>query len=149
MVLWSSSNDPDPGWGLMDYLTPGRVDQLVKEKVVLPREARKCSVPKGIFAGTEGAMVRMIAYGPEMNVAYPPRPADPKIEWKPDWSVRLRLKSTSMTMLGGEPTEERASRRASGVPSSSQDSGARPQDATEALKEIVNPVNLLKGLFGR
>ena len=149
MVLWSSSNDPDPGWGLMDYLTPGRVDQLVKEKVVLPREARKCPVPKGIFAGTEGAMVRMIAYGPEMNMAYPPRPADPKVEWKPDWSVLLRLKSTSMTMLGGEPAEERPSRRASDVSAPAQDSGARAPDPTDALKEIANPVNLLKGLFGR
>ncbi len=138
MVLWSSSNDPDPGWGLMDYLTPGRVDQLVKEKVLLSREARKCDVPKGIFAGTEGAMVRMIAYGPELNLAHPPRPADPKAEWRPDWSVRLRLKSTSMAMLGGDPDKERSSRGAASAP-----------EPADALKEIVNPVNLLKGLFGR
>lgn len=138
MILWSSSNDPDPGWGLMDYVTPARVDKLIKEKVVLPPETLKCAVPKGIFANTQGAMVRLIAYGPELNLAYPPRPTNPKLEWKPDWSVRLRQKSTGMAMLGQDAPSGAEQQRAQETPS-----------VSDALKELPNPVNVLRGLFGK
>jgi len=42
----------------------------------------------------------MTAYGPESWITYPPRPADPKQPWNPEWSVRLRAKSTATAMLG-------------------------------------------------
>ena len=42
----------------------------------------------------------MIAYGPESNIAWPPRPADPKQPWNPEWNVRVRTKSTASAMLG-------------------------------------------------
>lgn len=152
MILWSSSNEPDPGWGLMAYLTPTRVNQLIKEKVVLPPDARKCAVPQGIFGKTEGAMVRMIAYGPELNLAHPPRPTDPKVDWKPDWAVRLRLKSTSMAMLGQDATATsptRGGNKASNKSDSSPPQAPSAPSASDIVKEIVNPVNVLKGLFGR
>jgi len=41
----------------------------------------RCDVPKGIFGEDSGGMLRMIAYGSELNMAYPPRPTDPKIAW--------------------------------------------------------------------
>ncbi len=143
MIIWSSSSQPDPGWGLMDYLSPSKTDQLIKEKVVLPADTRKCDIPKGIFADASGAMVRMIAYGPELNLAHPPRPVDPKEPWNPDWAVRLRLKSSGMTMLGGEAeTREPRSKR-------SQEATAEEKPTSSPLKELTDPVNVLKGLFGR
>jgi hypothetical protein len=47
-------------------------------------------------------MLRAIAYGTELNMAYPPRPTDPKIAWEPDWNVKLRVKSMTTTMMGME-----------------------------------------------
>jgi hypothetical protein len=113
MIIWSSSEQPDPGWGLMDYLPPAQVSKLIGEKVVLPPSTQSCTVPTGIFGNTEGAMVRMIAYGPEVNFAYPPRPANAKAAWSPEWVARVRIKSTGMTMLGMDD-QDGGSRRGGG-----------------------------------
>jgi len=147
MIIWSSSDSPDPGWGLMDYLAPARVDTLVKEKVVLSRQTTQCALPQGIFARTEGAMLRAIAYGPELKLAHPPRPTDPKVEWKPDWSVLLRLKSTGMAMIGEEVAEAPA-RPATAPSQGAPAEGGMPRP-TDVIKEIGDPVNILKGIFGR
>ena len=130
MILWSSSDVPEAGLGLMDYLANAQIDQWVKEKVLLPASARQCAIPAGIFGNAGGAMVRGIAYGNELNLVHPPRPSDPKLlaAWNPEWSLRVRVKSTSMTMLGGEAAQERAPKR----------------------EEPVNPLDVLKkGIFGR
>ena len=102
MTLWTSSELPDSGMGLIDYQTNKSVDQWLKEKVLLPPTTTRCDVPKGIFGEGEqaGAMLRMIAYGTELNLAHPPRPADPKVAWKPDWGVKVRVKSVATSMLG-------------------------------------------------
>ena len=99
MIIWSSSEQPDPGWGLMTYIAPSQVSKLIGEKVVLPSSRQNCTIPAGIFANASGAMVNMIAYGPEYNFAYPPRPANAK-NWTPEWTARVRTKSTGMTMIG-------------------------------------------------
>lgn len=100
MVLWSSAEVPDPGMALIDYASPANVAQWLKERVLLAPATTACALPKGIFAKTQGAMLRMIAYGPELNLAHPPRPTDPKIAWEPEWAVRVRTRSTAMTPLG-------------------------------------------------
>ena len=46
------------------------------------------------------AALNMIAYGPETNITWPERPADPKQPWKPEWNVRVRTKATTTAMLG-------------------------------------------------
>jgi len=102
MTLWTSSELPDSGFGLIDYQTNKSVDQWLKEKVLLAPTTTRCDVPKGIFGEGEasGAMLRMIAYGTELNLAYPPRPTDPKVAWEPDWALKVRVKSVAFTMLG-------------------------------------------------
>ena len=103
MTLWTSSELPDSGFGLVDYQTNKSVDQWLKEKVLLAPATTRCDVPKGIFGeGDEasGAMLRMIAYGTELNLALPPRPTDPKIAWEPDWALKVRVKSVASAMLG-------------------------------------------------
>jgi hypothetical protein len=100
LVLWSSSEVPESGMGLIDYASPANIDQWLKDKVLLAPSVTQCAIPKGIFAKSRGAMLRMIAYGPELNLAHPPRPSDAKIPWEPEWAVRVRSKSTAMAMLG-------------------------------------------------
>jgi hypothetical protein len=97
MVLWTSSELPDSGFGLFDYQTNAAVDKWLGEKVLLPPTTTKCAVPKP--AAGEG-MLRAIAYGTELNMAYPPRPKDPAVAWEPDWNVKIRVKSMATTMLG-------------------------------------------------
>jgi hypothetical protein len=143
MVIWSSSDQPDPGWGLMDYLTPARVKQLIGERVVLAPTIERCAIPAGIFAGAEGTMVRMIAYGPEVNFAHPPRPANPKAPWEPEWAVRVRVKSSGMTMLGMDERESgRSARRDRGA----EDKGSAQQESGQG---IGGAINAIKGIFGR
>jgi hypothetical protein len=112
MVFWSSAEVPDFGMGLIDFASPANVDQWTKERVLLTPSVTQCAIPQGIFAKAGGGMLRMIAYGPELNLAHPPRPADVKVPWEPEWAVRVRTKSTAMAMLG-QSTEARASSRAS------------------------------------
>lgn len=144
MIMWSSSEQPDPGWGLMDYLAPARVDKLIEEKVVLPASTARCAIPQGIYAGTEGAMVRMIAYGPELNLVHPPRPADPKAPWNPEWSARVRVKSTGMTILGmgGDEDSPRRGRKGRAMREESVQEREEPS-------QMPGPGNILRGIFGR
>jgi len=142
MIIWSSSEQPDPGWGLLDYLAPAKVKQLIGEKVVLAPSVERCAIPAGIFGGAEGAMVRMIAYGPELDLAHPPRPANPKAPWEPDWAARVRVKSTGMTMLGMD--EQMGGRRGT----AREEKAPASQGIVPGLGD-VNPLNVIKGIFGR
>lgn len=106
VVLWSSAEVPDVGMGIVDYLGGSLIERWLKEKVLLPASATQCAIPKGIFAdageGSEGSggLLSIIAYGPESHIAWPPKPADPKQPWNPEWNVRVRTKSTGGAMLG-------------------------------------------------
>jgi len=99
LVLWTSSELPDSGFGLFDYQTNKAVDQWLGQKVLLSPATTRCAVPKD--AAGQG-MLRAIAFGNELNMAYPPRPTDPKIAWEPDWNIKIRVKSMSTTMMGME-----------------------------------------------
>lgn len=142
MIFWSSSEKPENGWALMSYQSPAQVTKLLQQKIVLPPTTVNCTVPKGIFDKAEGAMLNMIAYGPELNLSYPPKPAKAPADWQPEWTARVRIKSTGMTMLGMEDGE---SQRRAGR----QDAGeARDESGQAPLPGVPNPVKLLKGLFG-
>ncbi len=170
-VIWSSSELQDSGSSLFDYLPNATIDRWVKDKVLLAPTTTQCAVPKGIYAapgGGEGrpAMLRMIAYGSESNFAYPPRPADPKVTWEPEWAVRVRVKSQTMAMLGQEmPRGRDAAASAPPAPAYMpptvtgapvQDAAAAPQQpqggpagVLQNITEGANAVNALRGLFGR
>jgi hypothetical protein len=146
MIIWTSSEVQDSGFGLMSYLPNDFVRKLIAEKVVLPPSAQSCAIPKGIFDGAEGAMVRMIAYGEELNLAHPPRPADSKATWEPIWTAKVRVKSEGIAFLGmGSMTGGReATREAvppSSQPSEQESSGSKPLDpvkeGVDALKKLL------------
>ncbi len=147
MIIWSSSELQDTGWGLMNYLPNDFLKKMIGDKVVLPPDVTSCAIPKGVFDNVQGAMLQSIAYGEELNLVHPPRPADPKVAWEQVWTVKVRVKSTGMTPLGAGDGDERPARGRSG--------SAAPQDA-QAPKESKPPnpiddaadaVNKLKGLF--
>ena len=145
MVIWSSSELPDTGFGLIDYQTNAAVDRWLNEKVLLPPARTQCTVPKGVFAG-EGAMLRIIAYGNELNLVHPPRPTDPKATWEPVWAVKLRLKSVATVMPGmpamsGTPSAERGGAQP-GQPGQPAPQGGQDEPA-------IKPLDLLKGILGR
>jgi hypothetical protein len=109
MTLWTSSEVPDSGLGLVEYQTNSAVDRWLKEKVLLAPTVTTCDVPKGIFGeGKDEAMgmLRMIAYGSELNLAHPPRPTDPKVAWEPEWAVKVRVKSVTSAPLGMPSMDE-------------------------------------------
>jgi len=151
MVFWTSSEEPDTGSGLIDYQTNAAVDRWLKEKVLLEPSVTKCAVPKGIFGEGGGAMLRMIAYGSELNVVHPPRPADPKVPWEPQWAVKVRVKSVTNAMLGMDMSElQRGAGGRSQTQAPSQQPSAPPPPAEKKQEEkLPDPVNILKGIFGR
>ena len=159
MIFWASSDVPDTGFGMFDFLPNGTIDKWIKEKVLLAPSVNQCAVPKGIFGPKDGAtsskgreeggaMLRMIAYGGEHSFAYPPRPTDVKVAWEQDWAVRLRLKTQTMAMLGQNMAPERKSSAGSGSTSNSSEAPAKPADGNplNALP-VPDAVNLIKGLF--
>lgn len=138
MVVWSSSELPDMGMGLIDYQTNAAVDRWLKDKVLLAPSITQCTVPKGVFPG-EGAMLRAIAYGHELNLVHPPRPTDPKIAWEPVWAAKVRVKSVASTMVGMPSMED------------AQRSAKETKEPEQAEKKDKKPsaLDLLRGVIGR
>jgi hypothetical protein len=155
MVIWSSSELQDTGWGLMNYLPNDFVRRMISEKIVLPATATTCTIPKGVFDGVDGAMVNGIAYGEELNLAQPPRPSDPKIPWEPIWAVKVRVKSVAMAPLGMDGEDRGSGRRGGDRPqrapqSQSPSQSQAPQNPAQPpspLDDAAGAVNKLKDLL--
>lgn len=100
MVWWSSSSAKEFGGGLWDWLSPGTVQSLIGQKIVMPPSQTSCTVPAEVKAAAPDMMMgNLYAYGPEANFAYPPRPATGA--WNVDWTARVRYRSTTSWMIGG------------------------------------------------
>ncbi|OPY05177.1 MAG: hypothetical protein A4E67_02058 [Syntrophaceae bacterium PtaB.Bin038] len=137
-ILWSSSDAQEPGYGLMGYLTPADVNRFIREKVVMGPGVTSCSIPRGIFKDAGGAALQFIGYGDELNIAYPPKPKDPKIPHEYIWTVKLRNKSTGMLPLGQEGMrEERTTKE---KPPAEE----KPESTTDRMKKTLD---VIKGLF--
>lgn len=131
LVMWSSAEMPEPGSGLMDYLPEATVAKWIRERVLLGPQVDHCAIPRGIF-GDGAGMTQMIAYGPERNIAWPPRPAGSKAAWKPEWNVRVRTKSTAFAPMG-----------MGNIGNAERAEEAAPTDDGKPVKK------LLRGLLGR
>jgi hypothetical protein len=101
MVWWSSSATKEFGGGLWDWLSPATVNRLAGQKVVMPPSQTSCTIPAEVKqAAGEMMMGFLYAYGPEANFAYPERPADPKVAWRPKWTAKVRYRSMANFMTG-------------------------------------------------
>ena len=159
MVIWTSSEVPETGFGLIDYLPNNLVERWLGERVLMPTSTTRCAIPKGIFAGVEGAMVRFIGYGEELHLVHPPRPSDPRVTWEQIWAARVRVKSTGMGMLeAGESQsarrDERSRRSSERAPADSTQSkeateGASQPSGQGGILPGVSPTDLLRGILRR
>jgi hypothetical protein len=158
MVIWSSAESPEPGWGLMDYLSPANLTQWLGDKTLLPASQTECAIPSGIFAKSDGAMVQGIAYGQELNLVHPPRPQNKKLAWTPDWSAQVRVKSITMLPLERDTQASKADRKQAKPPANPSSGPERPDDGTDqkgllpvvpGLPDVTGLGNVFKGLFGR
>jgi len=142
-VIWTSSELPS--MGVAEYLPGGEVRRLVKDRVVLPPSVTECQIPPGIFGGG-GGMLRLNAFADELNVGYPPRPDDSRKPWNPIWSVKVRVKSVGIAMLGMDTDMaggQGSGRAGAGTPGGESMGGmGSPGDLLEGAGRA------LKGLFG-
>ncbi|MBN8808733.1 MAG: hypothetical protein J0I47_10970 [Sphingomonas sp.] len=101
MVWWTSASGKEFGGGLTEWLSPATVAGLIARRVVMPPSQTSCQVPaevKGMAGGF--MMTQLYAYGPERTFAYPPRPANPRAAWHPDWTARIRYRANTALLLG-------------------------------------------------
>lgn len=141
LVIWTSSELPDMGGGLMGYQSNAQVQRYIQQKVVMRPDVTRCTVPKGVFSKYEGAVLRFVAYGDEANFAHPPKPADPKAKWEPIWTAKVRLMSTGMLPLGGEDGDD-----SGGAPPAPK--AEAPKEESTPAGEVLEGVRKLRGLFG-
>jgi hypothetical protein len=143
-IIWSSSDTQDPGYGLMNYLPPADVNRFIRDKVVMGPEVTSCSVPAGIFKDAKGAMLQFIGYGDELNIAYPPKPKDPKIPHEYIWAMKLRNKSTGMLPIGMD--EGKAERRTKESRQKQDEQPAEPKRG-ESPDTVKDTIDKMKGIL--
>lgn len=103
MVWWASSKAQAFGGPLWDWISPAGVRRLIEAGTVMPPEQRDCTIPAEVIkASGEGMMVSLQAYGPQADFAFPPRPADTRKPWNPEWIARVRFRSSTMLIPGME-----------------------------------------------
>jgi hypothetical protein len=101
MVIWTSSDTQAMAMG-MDHMSDADIARLVQQRVLLPGTADRCTIPAEVARGAQGTMLTLIAFGGEHVFSNPVRPARAAAGWRPDWLVRLRIKSMYMGILGME-----------------------------------------------
>jgi hypothetical protein len=101
MVWWSSSSTQQFAGALTEWLAPSTVRRLIDAKTVLPPTQTTCTIPAEVKAASgEMLMASIYAYGPQADFAYPPRPAEARTPWRPEWIARVRYRSHAMVMTG-------------------------------------------------
>lgn len=100
IIMWSASDVPETGAGLLNYLTNAKITQYLGEKAILPPSQTKCEIPNGIFKNSMMVMVRGIGYGEEKETVFPARPTDPKVTWVQQYTTQIRNKTMDYHMVG-------------------------------------------------
>jgi hypothetical protein len=132
MIMWTSSEKQAAAM-MMDYLAPDEVARLVAQKVLLPGTADRCTVPQEVAKAAPQSMLSMVAFGPEANFSHPARPAKAAASWKPEWSAKLRTKSTYTGMLGMDLAEMMSGGDSGGDGDSEEQAPRRKQSKAEKI----------------
>jgi hypothetical protein len=103
-VIWTSSETQAMAMG-MDHMSDAEIARLVQQRVLLPGSADRCTVPAEVAHAGRGTMLTLIALGGEHVYSSPVRPARAAAGWRPEWLVRLRVKSMYMGILGMNMSE--------------------------------------------
>lgn len=141
VVIWSSSDIAISPGMIPDFLSPGDLDRLIAQKVVLPATTTRCPIPGAVLAASPQAMVKVTAFGGEADFSYPPRPANRRETWNIEHVVKVRYGSTATTMLGMDMSDMDMGDGAD---------GARAQDRGVPTPPTVGDAarSLLRGLGG-
>ena len=110
-------------------------------------DTTSCSIPKGIFGETKGASLQFIAYGDELNIAWPPKPKDPKVYHEYIWSMKLRNKSTGMLPLGQEE-KEGGRRQKSRQPERDESQSSDEERSEQPAERKKGTFEKMRGIFG-
>lgn len=97
-VIWTSS-ETQAAMMAFDYVAESDIARLVQSRVLMPATADRCTVPAEVARAAPQSMLSLIAFGGESNFSQP-RPATAPRTWRPEWTVKLRTKSTHMGLLG-------------------------------------------------
>jgi hypothetical protein len=97
-VIWTSS-ETQAAMMAFDYVSEADLARLVQSRVLMPAAADRCTVPAEVARAAPQSMLSLIAFGGETNISQP-RPATAPRTWRPEWTVKLRTKSTHMGLLG-------------------------------------------------
>jgi hypothetical protein len=146
IIIWTSSEQPEPGWGLMDYASNANLAQWKRDKIVLKPNQTSCSIPAGIFSQTNGAMLNGIAYGEESNIS------SRNTSEKASWSARIRVKSATMqpfdefnvAQLIASPNAPSTLLRTSNLGLPSPGAGSSIPGTEETLNRLLTEVPLTK-----
>jgi hypothetical protein len=143
MVFWSSSDVQTFISGLSDYIAPAEAARLVGKKQLMPPAQTNCAIPKEAIAATQGGMISLVAHGPEANFVYPPRPADPKVPWVQEWTVKARFVSRTGAVAGMDMPERQSA-------STDKPSG-KPKcpAASDPAAMIGGAIGSAMGMFGK
>lgn len=143
MITWSASEKPESGMGLINYISNANQDRYLAERIILPAGTTSCQIPSGIFAQAMLVNLNAIAYGRELNLVHPARPADPRTPWNQEWTARLRVKSVGSVMMMGDMM---------GAANASERRGSRasaPVEPNPNLPKCVPPEQAARGAAGR
>jgi hypothetical protein len=97
-VMWSSSEGQIAAMAY-DYISDADLARLVTSRVLLPPTADRCTVPAEVAKAAPQSMLTVLAFGGESNFTQP-KPAGAAASWRPEWTVKLRTKSSHMSLLG-------------------------------------------------
>ena len=98
-VMWSSSETQAMAMAA-DYLAPEEIRRLTASRVLMPGSATSCTVPVEVAKAAPQSMLSLTAFGGETNISHPARPTGAGASWRPEWTVKLRTKSTHTGLLG-------------------------------------------------
>lgn len=127
MVWWTSSTTQAFGGPFADWISPAAARRYVQAGTLMAPGTTECVIPAEVKQqGGEAMMTSLYAYGPQVDFAYPPRPASSRTAWRPEWIARVRFRSMAMVIPG---MDMGGGNRASGQ--SQEDSGTQDQPASD------------------
>lgn len=100
LVFWTSAGTRDGGNDARGWLSPSVVAGMIVRKAVMPPTQTSCQMPAEFKrAAGEMMLTSLNAFGPELDYAYPPKPAG-NAPWNPEWTAKVKFRAETSLMSG-------------------------------------------------
>jgi len=146
-VMWTSSAVQASAFALPDYLSDGEISRLVANHVLMAPAQTRCVVPQEAVQAAGMGSFRLVAYGGEYNISYPPRPPAPQ-PWNIAWTVKVRYRAATSGVLGMDLGRMMGGGGDSEDPRARQMEQQQRQQQQEQERRRRNPLNPFGGLGG-